>query len=430
MNKSILPAGLAVLVTGILAFTFSASADWPNYRGPTYDGRSKETVATWVSSGPKTLWKVPMNAGFSSMSVAKNRAFTLVKRDFEGASKETCLALDADTGKELWATPLGVAKYDGGGDSGENTNNGGDGPRSTPTVDGGFVYALDNRLNLICLDAKTGSIQWAKDLVKEYGGQTIYWQNAASPVIDGNLIFVCAGGADQSLLALNKKDGTLVWKTESDKPTHASPTPATIHGVRQIIFYTQPGLVSADVKTGKILWRYPYKYSTSSAASPIVGGDIVYCSAGYGVGAGAAKIAKTGDIWTASEMWRSTGNSLANHWSTPVLKDGHLYGMFQFKEYGSGAMKCVELSTGKVVWSQPNFGPGNVTLAGDKIIALSDRGEVVLVSATTEGYKEMARTQAISGKCWSTPSLSLGRLYVRSTKEGACLDISGKLSSR
>ena len=430
MKKSIFPASFAALAVAGLAFSHSSFADWPSYRGPTHDGRSTETVSVWPSAGPKVVWKTPMATGFSSITVAKGRAFTLVRRDFEGAAKETCLALNANTGQELWATPLGVAKYDGGGDSGEKDNGGGDGPRSTPTVDGDLVYILDSRLNLACLDVKTGATKWAKDLLKEHGGQGIYWQNSASPVIEGNALFVCAGGANQSLLAFNKKDGSLLWKGESDKPTHATPTLSTIHGVRQVVFFTQAGLVSAEAKTGKILWRHPYRFSTSTAASPIVGGDIVYCSAGYGVGAGAAKIIKNGETWTATEIWRTTGNALANHWSTPVLKDGYLYGMFQFKEYGTGAMKCVEIATGKEIWSKPNFGPGNVILVGNKIIVLSDRGQVVLVEASPAAYNELARTQAVAGKCWSAPSLSGGRLYVRSTKEGASLELTGKLSSR
>ena len=113
-----------------------------------------------------------------------------------------------------------------------------------------------------------------------------------------------------------------------------------------------------------------------------------------------------------------------------MLKDGYLYGMFQFKEYGTGAMKCVEIATGKEIWSKPNFGPGNVILVGNKIIVLSDRGQVVLVEASPAAYNELARTQAVAGKCWSAPSLSGGRLYVRSTKEGASLELTGKLSSR
>jgi outer membrane protein assembly factor BamB len=354
----------------------------------------------------------------------------LVLREKDGVQREHVVALDANTGKELWAAPLAIAKYDGGGDSGTPENKGGDGPRSTPTIDGGKVYVLDGKLNLFCFDAKSGEQKWTRDLITDHKGKLISWQNAASPAIEGDLIFVACGGADESLLGIDKNSGKTVWKGESDAITHATPTIGKVLDQQQVIFFTQKGLVSCEPKTGKVLWRHPYKYSVSTAASPIIAGDIVYCSAGYGVGAGAAKITKAGDAWTAAEIWRETGNKLANHWSTPVLKDGYLYGMFQFKEYGSGALKCVDVKSGKEVWSQPNFGPGNVTLVGDKLVALSDAGDLVLVNPTPEKYSELARFNAVKGKCWSTPSVADGRVYVRSVKEGACYEIGSRLTMR
>jgi outer membrane protein assembly factor BamB len=425
LNPVLRLAGATVVVT----FTALAT-DWPQYRGPAHNGISSERIAKWPEAGPKALWKVPMTAGFSSITVGDGVASTLVMREHEGVQREMVIALDANTGKELWAAPLVVAKYDGGGDSGTADNKGGDGPRSTPTMDNGKVYVLDGKLNLICFGAKTGEKKWTKDLIAEHKGKTISWQNAASPLIEGDLIFAVCGGANESLLGIDKNTGKTVWKGESDAMTHATPTLGTIHGQEQVIFFTQKGLVSCEPKTGKVLWRHPFKYSVSTAASPIIAGDIVYCSAGYGVGAGAAKITKTGDNWTATELWRETGNKLANHWSTPVLKDGYLYGMFQFKEYGTGALKCVDVKSGKEVWSQPNFGPGNVTLVGDKLLALSDAGDLVLINPTPEKYNELARFNAVSGKCWSTPSIADGRVYVRSVKQGACYEVGSRLSLR
>ena len=145
------------------------------------------------------------------------------------------------------------------------------------------------------------------------------------------MLYVAGGGAGSSLLAFNAADGAVVWKAFDEKMTHATPIAATILGQRQVIFFVQSGLVAVEPKTGKELWRYAFNYSTSTAASPVVAGDIVYCSAGYGVGAGAVRVAKDGDKWTATELFRQRGNKIANHWSTPVAKYGILYGMFQFK---------------------------------------------------------------------------------------------------
>ena len=409
------------------------AADWSQYRGPNIDGTTAEKISTqWSVGGPKALWKVPTQDGFGSFVVSGGKACTIITRLQDGAPQETLVALDANTGRELWAANLAaVAKYDGGGDSGAEPNKGGDGGRSTPAVDGERVYTLSSHLVLACFDVKSGQRVWSHDVLKEFGGKNIRWQNAASPLIDGNLVYVAGGGAGQSLLAFNKTDGKLAWKTGTETITHSTPVAATIHGVRQVIYFTQSGLVSVAAQTGAPLWKQAFKFAVSTAITPIVGGDIVYCAAGYGVGSGAYKISKSGSDFTSTELWRIIGNQpVANHWSTPVYKEGHLYGMFQFKEYGNGPLKCVELATGKVKWEKAGFGPGNVILVDGNVLALSDAGELVLATGTPTEYKELARAKAVTGKCWSTPVLSNGRLYVRSTKEGACLDLSPKTAAR
>ncbi len=415
------------LLTSLVASTLTLSAaDWPQYRGPDANGSTSEKIATtWPSEGPKSLWRVPTPAGFSSFSVASGRAFTLVTREVEGVKNEVCLALDADTGKELWAAPLGFAKFDGGGDSGAEGNKGGDGSRSTPAVDGNRVYVLTGPLVLACLNADSGAVMWKKDLVREFGARNITWQNAASPLIDGNLIFVCAGGDGQSLLCFHKGTGGLVWKGQSDKMTHASPIATTILGHRQIIYFTQSGLVSVVPGTGQVLWRYAFPYRTSTAASPVVGGDIVYCSAGYGVGAGAVRISKEGAQWKATELWRKS-NDLMNHWSTSVYKDGHLYGLFGFKGYQQVPLKCINLATGEEKWSRDGYGQGGVILVDGNVLALAENGELVLVEGKPGAYHELARTKAVAGKCWNNAAVANGRVYARSTKEGVCFDLSLK----
>jgi outer membrane protein assembly factor BamB len=370
------------------------------------------------------VWKTSTPLGFSSFSVSQGRAFTLVQREQDGAKREVCLALDAQSGTPLWEQPIGVAKYDGGGDSGTSDNKGGDGPRSTPSVDGDSVYILSAHLVLACLDAATGEQRWSQDIIREFNGRNISWQSAASPVVDGDLVFVAGGGPGESLLAFHKTSGELAWKTGDEKMTHATPAPATIHGVRQVIFFTQSGLVAVEAATGTRLWQYAFPYRVSTAASPVVGGDIVYCSAGYGVGAAAVQLARSGGKFAVMELWRSRGDRpIASHWSTPVYHDGHLYGMFSFKNYGDGPVKCVELKTGKVKWEQKGFGPGNLILAGNRLLALGDAGQLVLIEATPDSYRELARADILEGKCWSTPILSGGRIYARSTLEGVCLEV-------
>jgi outer membrane protein assembly factor BamB len=424
MQSRFLPRTVLVAVLGSTLLSLNA-ADWPQYRGPQGNGVAAETISAQLpKGGPKQLWEVQTPGGFSSFAVQGGKAYTLVLRDQQGAERETLVAYDANSGKELWSSSLGAVKTGNGGQDGTPDNKGGDGPRSTPAVRDGKVYVNSAKLVLSCFDANSGKLLWQNDLVKDYAGRIINWDNAASPVIDGNLVFVAGGGKGQSLLAFDKETGKLAWKGEDDQMTHATPVAASIHGQRQIIFFTQSGLVSVVPESGKVLWRQPFKYNVSTAASPVVADDIVYCAAGYGVGAGAYKISKQGNEFKSTQLWRSEGNEpVANHWSTPVYKDGHLYGMFSFKKYGTGPLKCVELATGKVKWTEPNFGAGNVILAGNTVIALADNGELVVVAANPEKYTELSRSKVVDGKCWSTPALANGKIYIRSTKEGACLDL-------
>ena len=416
----------------MLVVPWLQASDWPEYRGGDNTGITSEKVRTsFPTGGPKALWKVPSLNGFSSLVIAGGRCFTQELRSLENTEQETLVARDAETGKELWAKPLGTMRINDGGQSGTDSNKGGDGPRSTPAADATHVWTFSAQLVLKCFDAKTGAEVWKRDLVKEHAGRNISWLNAQSPVLEGDRLFVAGGGPGESLLALNKGDGSVAWKAFDEKITHATCVPTTILGRRQVVYFLQSGLLSVDPASGQEIWRYPFKYKVSTAASPVIDGDIVYCSAGYGVGAGAARISKEGTTWKASEIYRIPGDDLiANHWSTPVVYKGFMYGMFQFKKYGTGPVKCVELATGKVQWEQAGFGPGQVILAGDKVVALSDAGELILIDADSKKYTELARATVLAGKCWTTPALAGGHLFVRSTQEAACLDLTPQRASR
>jgi outer membrane protein assembly factor BamB len=364
-----------------------------------------------------------LNTGFSSFTVVENRAYTLIRREVDGTEREGIVALEAATGRELWFQALCPAIYQGGGDSGAPSNKGGDGPRSTPSVHGDRVYAYSSQMKLFCFDAASGRPVWSADVLKDFHGRNISWQSAASPVVDSRLAFVSGGGPGEALLAFDQKTGALAWKGEDDGMTHSTPTPATIHGVRQIIYFTQTGLVGLELQSGKVLWRQDYPYRTSRAISPVVYGDRVYVSQAYGIGAGVYRISRNGEQWSVAEVWR-TPNKHLNHWSTPALHDGHIYGIFNHARHATAPLKCVKLATGEDVWEEPGFGMGNVILAGGRLLALTDYGEVVVVEPTPQRYLERGRAKVLSGKCWSTPTVSGGRLYVRSTTEGACFDLS------
>jgi len=419
-------AVLAALAASLFSCRVQA-VDWTQFRGPNHDGTSPEKILTeWPQTGLRQIWKAPLQDGFSALTIGGGKAFTLVKREVEGADQEVCVALDANSGRKLWSAPLGIAHYDDGGNKGTPDNDGGDGPRSTPTYDDGKVYTYSSRMVLQCLDAGTGKQIWACNLIKEHAGRNIRWQSAASPLIDGDLVFIAGGGAGQSLLAFDKRDGHVVWQGQDDQMTHSTPVAATLLGQRQIIFYTQSGLVSVVPQTGAVLWRYPFRYAGSAAISPVVSGDVVYCSAGYGIGSSACRISKSANGFAAIQVWHQPANVIASHWSTPVCANGYLYGIFGQAKFGQAPLKCVEMATGRVLWSQDGFGPGGCILVNGHVLVLSDAGDLVLVKATPTAYTEVARSHVLAGKCWNCASISNGRIYARSTREGVSLDASVK----
>jgi outer membrane protein assembly factor BamB len=415
-------ACLAVAMAGPVV----TAADWTEYRGAASDGRSAEVgIAGKFTAQPKLAWKVPVGEGFGTFAVAGDRAYLFMDR----GGKETIAAFDAKTGTEKWATAV---------DGSISDRQGGSNPRSTPAIDGDNVYVLSVNLKLVCLDAASGRAKWTKDIKADMGGQELKWGNAASPVLDGDHIYVGGGGSGKSMIAFNKTTGAVVWATGNEKITHASPVPATIHGVKQVIFFMQSGLVSLDAASGKELWKASFPFKVSTAASPIVGtgdeADIVYCSAGYDVGTAAFKISKDGDSFAAKELYflKSDGQKGGNvhHWSTPIYHAGHIYGIFGFKDYagkrgqGGGPVGCLELKTGQFKWKQPGFGSGGGTVFVDgHILVQGDAGKLSLIEATPDGFKEKASVDLPGEKFWCAAIVANGKIYARSKTEAFCFDL-------
>ena len=206
---------------------------WPQYHGP-HGNRSVAAeldLDRWKEDGPPVAWRVPTELGFSSFAIADGQALTLVRRDEGGEGREVCVALDVETGETRWSTAVGPATYDGGGDAGADGNKGGDGPRSTPSIVGDAVYVFDASFTITCLAAKDGEVRWKHSLTTENEAADIRWQNAAAPVVHDGRLFVAGSGEGQSLLALDARDGSVIWKTGTETPTHATPVVCDLHGV-------------------------------------------------------------------------------------------------------------------------------------------------------------------------------------------------------
>jgi outer membrane protein assembly factor BamB len=382
-----------------------------------------------------------MTNGFSSFAVSQGRAFTLISRDL-GGRKEVCVAADAATGFELWATPIDNAPWDYNstvdGGAGKAPCYKGDGPRSTPAVQADRVFALSGTLHLVCLNATNGAILWSNDLESAYGAsEPNSWQNGASPRLDDDLIFVnlSTSWSNVTLYAFRTSNGQAAWARQNENSTQSTPVVATIEGVRQVLFATATGIVSLDRNTGALLWKYPYPfepYPTALGASPVVDSNIVFCAAGYGRGSAVARITLSGRTWTATNLWYNSypASSYRSTWMTPVCYQGYLYGQFGDNNYLTAPLNCIELATGNLMWSISGFGQGGTILVDNTVLTLTEDGQLVLVQPDPNAYIELARFQAFEfsstspGKCWNSPAVADGRIYARSTREGICLDVS------
>jgi len=436
----------------------TSAADWPQYRGPNHDGVSLDRITTnWTGSVTNPVWLVLATNSLSSFTVNGGRAYTQINPrigafdqsdDSAFTNREACVALSITNGARLWITMV-EANAPHSEDTGVGSKNG---PRSTPVVDGDSVFILTSYLKLYRLNATNGAVIWQKDLLSLYGGALLQNEAAASPLIENGLIFVstCAGAGSRgaagisNLMAFSTTTGNLVWRSQNENMTQATPILATIHGVRQVIFATRTGLVSVNPSTGALLWKFPYPYTVGAladlCASPVVDRDIVFFAASRGqlFGSFARRVDYTNNNWPTTLLWAQTNTSMqvASLWMTPVVLDGFLYGQFSATAAGesdSGAFKCVDIQTGTVMWSTNNFGRGGTLLVGGNLLILTERGDLVLAKPVTNAYTELARFRAIpdydvtsarTNVCWNSPAVADGKVYVRSSYFGAMYDLS------
>ncbi|HEX8145606.1 MAG TPA: PQQ-binding-like beta-propeller repeat protein [Pyrinomonadaceae bacterium] len=399
-STRVLPPALAALF--LLAWCASRSAaqtggEWPQWRGPNRDGISKETglLKQWPESGPPLAWKASgAGRGYSSLAASKGRLYTLGLR----GEREFVIAFDFKTGKEVWATPHGAAFR----------NDRGDGPRGTPTVDGERVYALGGSGDLSALDAATGKVVWTMNVLQKFGGRNITWGISESPLVVGEKLLVNPGGPGASVVALNKKDGSLIWKSQSDPAGYSSAIPVTVGGRTQVVFFTSTRGLGLDLETGALLWDYPKAANgTANAATPVARGNRVFITSDYGNGGGLVEIKADGKGVTASEVYFT--REMRNHHSSSVLVGEHLYG------FSGGILTAMGFDTGKVSWKDRSVGKGSLVYADGLIYLLSENGVVGLAEATPEGYRERGRFRIPQDSLptWAHPVVAGGHLFIR-----------------
>lgn len=383
------------------------SPDWPQWRGPLRDGvyRSGQIVESWSAAGPPEVWRQKLGQGYSGIAVAGDQLFTLFQTD-----AEYVVALEAQSGHTLWQFELDTVYRDGQGD----------GPRGTPTIFEGQVFAVGAKGKLAALRAEDGRLLWKHDLTAELGGRRPTWGYSTSPLIEKDLVIVEPGGTrGRGVVALNRSDGSLVWSAYDDGAGYSSPLAATIGGQRQILAFMARHLVSLDPARGRVLWEFPWKTSYDvNAATPIfIPPDKVFISSGYDVGATVLQLYRDNDELKIDEIWHS--RVMRNHFNSSVLYRGYLYG------FDNSTLKCINAANGEMMWRTRGLGRGSLLIADDELVILGERGELVLAKATPDEFQETARAQVLKGKCWTPPSLARGRLYLRNQTEIVSLDLSG-----
>jgi outer membrane protein assembly factor BamB len=403
MNAKLLSLHTVALLNLSVLLLPVVGDDWPNWRGPNHDGISKETGWTtqWPAEGPKKLWEATVGTGFGIVSVSKGRVYTM------GNAKDTdtVFCLDADTGAVKWKhsypCKLDPQNFEGG-------------PGATPTVDGNVVYTFSRFGDALALDAESGKVIWSKNLLQELGAERTTWGLAGSVLIEGTLAIYNVG---RTGAALDKGSGKVVWKSEG-VGGYSTPVPFGQGGQRALVMFSAQTVVGVAVATGQKLWEHRWKTEYDvNAADPIVSGATVFVSSGYGRGCSLIKVTggQTKTVWENRNM--------RNHFANCVLVGDYIYGFDG--NTGGGGLKCLDLATGAVKWSQERLTTGGLMVADGKIVALADGGKLIIAAASPDGFKQLASANPVKGRCWTMPVLANGRIYCKSNKEGhlVCLDV-------
>ncbi|MEM6259339.1 MAG: PQQ-binding-like beta-propeller repeat protein [Planctomycetota bacterium] len=393
--------GFAVLFA--LLFSLNAAAtDWPNWLGPNFDGTTTDAGfdPAFAKGGIDVKWSKDIGVGFTGVTVADGKAYTAGWKN----GNTTFYAFDSKTGKEAWSHSFPTAKYD-------NLNVGG--PSGTAAVSKGRVYHMARDGQLFCYDADNGNIIWQKNLTREYGVRVPRWGFSGSPLVLDDTVYLDIG----KIVALNKADGKEQWATKDYGPAYSTPALMTFEGKDYLAVFPSSGLYVLERDGGKQVAHKPWETSYGvHAATPVVIKDkFIFMSSDYNTGCALVEFTGNG----VKTIWEN--KNLKNQMCTSIFKDGYLYG------FDSSQLTCIDAETGREMWSQRGLGRGTVIMAGETLIVLSDKGEVLTVPASPRGYRPISKVEVIDGDdtIWTSPTLANGMLYIRGSRgKLVCIDVS------
>ena len=388
----------------LLSWQTARAADWPQWRGPNRDGKSAEIglLASWPTGGPHLDWKAQgLGEGFSGPAVVGDRLFL----EAQQGPQQFVLAYDVATGKQLWKTPTGRSF----------SEEHGNGPRGTTTVDGDRLYAISTDGTLVCLQTATGNKVWSLNFTERFGGRMPRWSYSESPLVDGDRLIVTPGGPGAAVVALNKNTGDLIWKSQDDRPAYSSAILFNVDGTRALALLTAEAAIGLDAKDGTLLWRFPKVANrVANIATPVVYDGYVFFSSDYGTGCLLLK--PTPDGKTAEVYFN---RDMRNHYTTTVLVGEYLYG------FSSEILTAMEFKTGKVAWRDRSVGKGNCIYADQRLYCMGEDGAVGLIEPTPAAYREISRFEIPRGpfNTWTPPVLANGKLYLREQDHLYCYNV-------
>ena len=395
------PAAVERSDVGVALEIVTTPEDSPQFLGPNRDGTiaGPNLARDWDLAPPRQLWRRDVGSGWGSFAVVGQLAVTQEQRGDE----EAIIAYHLRRGDVLWSYAY-PARYE--------STIAGTGPRATPAISAGRVFATGATGTLVALDAASGRELWRHDLVTEHAAAVPQWGKSNSPLVIDDLVIVSAGGPGASLVAYDTVTGTLRWKAGDDASSYSSPTLATLAGRPQILILNNSSLASHDPATGELLWDVPWPGQAPSVAQPLLlpdGGVIV--SAGYGVGAKRYDVSASG----AELVWESI--RLKAKFAHAVLHRETVYGL------DDGVLTALDPSNGERLWKRGRYGHGQLLLVGDLLLIQAENGEVVLVQPDPNELRELSRFTALDGKTWNVPTLVGNVLLVRNDLEAAVFEL-------
>jgi outer membrane protein assembly factor BamB len=392
----------------LLALITTFAADWPQFLGPTRNGvySGNDLAPSFPDSGPPVVWRKEVGEGFAAPVVAAGKAIVFHR----STGREVVDCLDASTGAKVWTYSYPTTYRDDFGFD--------EGPRAAPVVSAGSVYTFGAQGVLTAIDFVSGKKRWSVATAEQFSVRKGFFGAAGSPLVDSGKVMVNVGGPGTGIVAFEAATGNVVWKATNDEASYSSPSVADIGGARHALFFTRAGLVDLDPTSGSVRFSFPWRSRSSAsvnAATPLVVGNQIFLSSSYGTGAALLEV--SGSAY--KKIW-SNDDSMSNHYSTCVYRDGLLYGFHGRQEEGQ-SLRCVELRTGKVKWSVDGYGAGTVTLAGDRLVILRENGELVLAPASPDGFRPAAHAVILGKPVRAYPALADGRLYARDEHSLVCV---------